>query len=1262
MAQFHDESASAIPARPTRPLHRLTDALLLAAYSAQVMIFWSVGKEDAFICYRYARNLVRGDGLVYNPGEYVEGISNLLWTLLLALLVRLGVPIDAADNLMALFFAVSAFLVFRWAFVRAFGETWTARLPLFLLVCMTALPAGFGNGLEGPATACSVAVILAGAVATAPWTMTLGAVMLFMLRPEGFAYAGWAFLWLLAATRRDAALRRRAVASAAVAAGAFAALTAFRLAYYGDFLPNTVRAKEAPLSWGVMESGLGYVGTYLWRIGPVLLVLAALGWIWRRWRGVWLFAAGMAALNLLVALRNGGDWMSEFRLVAPFYGLLAFLAAMPACGAGQSRAWAVFAAGTACLAGGLWTVQPNLILRHVPEFRFTAENMWREPVDFAHLFDSHVSLADFQKKDDRVLSEWGGAPGYALDGVPVMEMWGLTDRAIADGRGPGTHLVPGCGRLCWPAAFAKEPTLLLFGHLGISARISSIAEVAGLRDKVNRFLVVQDVPFDKNLSMFNLMLCRADRPVMSKFALHYGAIAPALDYDDPSRYGLPFIMNNDVPAAGSEDAAVRTPWQKAGWTDGEGNSVSSEWLNWDDDQRLSSRFTLHAGTNRFSRDLIDDSPVALLFGRFALFAPHVRVRVSSVDAGGGSTEAAVADCSDSPSPDFILNPLPVSEWHVAKPARMVIELESDTNCTVFLAAHRWNREPFPEVPVRFVADTRLQALPTVELPETADAGAAVERQRAAFANDPKNENNVFLLGAALARSGDWPAAEPLLRRALSANRSAWPAGSVVCAEEAERRHKNGDPKSAADLLRMVRLLEPENLGHALRLAEMLTELGQLDAALEQCREVLSTAHESPRTAALLDHICEQRNDAQGRVAQWRGLAERYPESAVIALHLGLAIAAAGDDKAAEAQYRRGLDIDPKNGKTMIALAELMGRRGNCDQVAALCREAVTADSTLAGEAARCLQETGLLCGRGGNAAAAVAMLREACGMDSGNLGLFVSLGSLLEKTGDDSAALEAYCHVVDAAPESPLSAARMDAILELQGGAPKRLAAWRGMVERHPSARVPRLHLAAALADAGETGPAADICRALLAETPDDSEAQLCLAYALACGGDTVGALDTLRALAPVKAGQEASRAASLDKTAEALRRRSEAHATAEVLRMSMAVEPANFQHAMQLADVLEQMGESDGALVQYRGIVSALPESPKSSDRIDAIYAARGDAAGRVAEWRTLAEKHPEAASPWRRLADALEQAGDADGAAKARAQADGTAAKAGS
>ncbi|MFQ5416191.1 MAG: hypothetical protein ACE5FL_03975 [Myxococcota bacterium] len=46
--------------------------------------------DDAYISFRYAGNLVAGHGLVFNAGEYVEGFTNLLWTLLIAAGIALG--------------------------------------------------------------------------------------------------------------------------------------------------------------------------------------------------------------------------------------------------------------------------------------------------------------------------------------------------------------------------------------------------------------------------------------------------------------------------------------------------------------------------------------------------------------------------------------------------------------------------------------------------------------------------------------------------------------------------------------------------------------------------------------------------------------------------------------------------------------------------------------------------------------------------------------------------------------------------------------------------------------------------------------------------------------------------------------------------------------------------------------------------------------------------------------------------------------------
>src|SRR5690606_8691438 len=53
--------------------------------------------DDAWISARYAWHLAEGHGLVYNAGEPpVEGYTNLLWVLWLALVHTLGLPVYGA--------------------------------------------------------------------------------------------------------------------------------------------------------------------------------------------------------------------------------------------------------------------------------------------------------------------------------------------------------------------------------------------------------------------------------------------------------------------------------------------------------------------------------------------------------------------------------------------------------------------------------------------------------------------------------------------------------------------------------------------------------------------------------------------------------------------------------------------------------------------------------------------------------------------------------------------------------------------------------------------------------------------------------------------------------------------------------------------------------------------------------------------------------------------------------------------------------------
>ena len=77
--------------------------------------------DDAFISFRYVRNLLAGHGLVFNPGEYVEGYSNFLWVLeLAAVWGALGVPPEQAAPWLSAACTAATVGALLW---------WVARLP-----------------------------------------------------------------------------------------------------------------------------------------------------------------------------------------------------------------------------------------------------------------------------------------------------------------------------------------------------------------------------------------------------------------------------------------------------------------------------------------------------------------------------------------------------------------------------------------------------------------------------------------------------------------------------------------------------------------------------------------------------------------------------------------------------------------------------------------------------------------------------------------------------------------------------------------------------------------------------------------------------------------------------------------------------------------------------------------------------------------------------------------------------------------------------
>jgi arabinofuranosyltransferase len=318
--------------------------------------------DDAYIVFRYVRNIRLGLGPVFNPPPFhpAEGYTSPLWLVLLWLAWVLGCPPPLAAQALGLVcglgtLALAVRLVQRSGLALGLGAGrpwyllllglglalnhtfvgWSAaglETPLFALLSLawTAEMLGLDDGPAGLARAASLATLLV------------------FTRPDGALFA-------VATLARAARCRRRAGTGWTVVALSPLLLTVahllWRHAYYGDWLPTTFYAK---VQGG--HFGLG------WRYG-VLFCLEYLAWIWApallwaamqaqvrtlRWRlagALWPSLGSVAFMVLWV----GGDHF-EFR---PLLFLLAPAAVGLAWAGDRLPRWAAWTAALAFFLGGL---------------------------------------------------------------------------------------------------------------------------------------------------------------------------------------------------------------------------------------------------------------------------------------------------------------------------------------------------------------------------------------------------------------------------------------------------------------------------------------------------------------------------------------------------------------------------------------------------------------------------------------------------------------------------------------------------------------------------------------------------------------------------------------------------------------------------------------------------------------------------------------------------------------------------------------------
>ncbi len=446
-----------------RPAHALI--LLTALGLAHALLFWGFTEDDAFITYRYAHHLALGLGPTFNLADRppVEGYSNFLWLLLLAVADKAGANLPTAAALLSLgCYLLTIPLSYKLARVVGVGVGWSLLTPLGLAL---AAPAALWSvaGLEEPLF---TLLLVAGYISlldkeysnlkpqTSNLEPPLWLALATLTRLDGGIFLLCGLGWVVWRQPNWGARWGRGAVWLIPALLILGGWAIWRGWYYHDLLPNPLYAK-AVSGLGIVKRGLGYLGGFVLQAAWCAPLLVFVPLLRNPRANLLLVAAFLYAAAVVLA---GGDWMHWYRLLVPLLPFIFVLvgALAEAAGRAASICWFVAASAALLLSMGLW---------------LTASERSSVMSRAAQTLDTLPRIAATLRQLDQQLpaalprtiayNAMGIVPYYA-DGWTYYDPLGITDREVAH---DPTTLVswgwPGHDRYGWSLIVARRPSLII---------------------------------------------------------------------------------------------------------------------------------------------------------------------------------------------------------------------------------------------------------------------------------------------------------------------------------------------------------------------------------------------------------------------------------------------------------------------------------------------------------------------------------------------------------------------------------------------------------------------------------------------------------------------------------------------------------------------------------------------------------------------------------------------------------------------------------
>ena len=469
--------------------------LLIAAGSVAISLFvvtTTISLDDPFIGLRYANNFVQGHGIVYNPGDPIEGYTALLWILVAALGIALGFEPLGFWQCVAIPMNVLSLLLLFQLGRRDGRPLHRALIAPALLGCFIGFVTYPISGME---TTCLVMLTtLAVFMIDRGWHLKTGGALalgcvLFLMCLDRFDALILVSLILAPQVFVDREIKK-SLPTIVLLGVALVIYNLWRFSFYGDWLPNTFHTKTSTLA-DQLSRGVRYTGGFTLKGGPYFLLLFVFPLVWRRYPRTMLVGAWVAVVHLVYVTVVGGDWMPDYRFVLPVLPLLCLLLQesswilwdrAASAGVAESKRRAVLALAIAVM------LALNVLTYRRSEFLAKpGEGAW---FISTHAKDIGEALNEKLPADALVALEWAGIIPFYLQ-QPVLDIFGLSDRDIIAGNFPGSAM----GRGITPEYLQKrEPAVVLFcgrhyetreeAEIGIDCR-KNHAFLYGLFTKMN---------------------------------------------------------------------------------------------------------------------------------------------------------------------------------------------------------------------------------------------------------------------------------------------------------------------------------------------------------------------------------------------------------------------------------------------------------------------------------------------------------------------------------------------------------------------------------------------------------------------------------------------------------------------------------------------------------------------------------------------------------------------------------------------------------